>query len=119
MTTWTTRIGPWLQAVIAAGLFIGPGALVCSAAEPPAGKARLDAAGDPLPEGVRLRLGNLRFRTAGDVRTVAFAPDGQILAVAGADRLIRFWDPSTGKELRTLSGHEDAVTSIAFSADGK
>jgi WD40 repeat protein len=84
-----------------------------SAAEP------ADETLDPLPPGTRLRLGNLRWRCPGDVKAVAFSPDGKILVVAGTDRIIRFWEPATGKEFCQLIGHEDAVTSLAFSADGK
>ena len=40
------------------------------------------------------------------------------LAVGGY-REVRLIDPSTGKELATLSGHADYVRSIAFSPDGK
>jgi WD40 repeat protein len=29
------------------------------------------------------------------------------------------WDASSGQELVTLSGHQDAVTGVAFSPDGK
>src|SRR5262245_42419797 len=106
--------------VAAAGLaLVTFGVIVAEPTDKPIKQLRVDAAGDPLPEGARLRLGNLRFRTAGVVKAVAYAPDGRILAVAGTDRLIRLWDAESGKELRTLSGHEDAVTSIAFSAEGK
>jgi WD40 repeat protein len=41
-----------------------------------------------------------------------------MLASGSWDRTIRFWD-MTGKELTMLKGHEDEVTTVAFSADGK
>src|SRR5439155_13277581 len=31
----------------------------------------------------------------------------------------KIWDTATGKEITTLTGHQDAVQSLAFSADGK
>jgi WD40 repeat protein len=48
---------------------------------------------------------------------VAFSPDGGLLAF-GAERVIRIASSGTGRVLRVLSGHQDEVTSIAFSADG-
>ncbi|MBC7273912.1 MAG: WD40 repeat domain-containing protein, partial [Streptomyces sp.] len=40
------------------------------------------------------------------------------LATAGYDRSVRLWNPSTGAALRTLSGHEGYVNTLAFSPDG-
>jgi WD40 repeat protein len=53
------------------------------------------------------------------VMSVAFSPDGQLLATAGGDKTARLWDPATGKLLRTLTGHTDAVWGVAFSPDGR
>jgi len=53
------------------------------------------------------------------VYTVAFSPDGRILATGSADKTILFWDLQTNGPLRTLEGHNGAVYSIAFSKDGK
>ena len=51
--------------------------------------------------------------------SVAFSPDGKILASAGADKTIKLWETATGKERATLQGHMDNVFSMAFSPDGK
>jgi dipeptidyl aminopeptidase/acylaminoacyl peptidase len=53
------------------------------------------------------------------VLALSFSPDGDTLATCGYDRLIKLWDLSTGKELRTLKDHSDAVYAAAFSPDGK
>jgi WD40 repeat protein len=55
---------------------------------------------------------------ASPVASLKFSPDGKLLAVGGY-REVRLIDPSTGKEIATLSGHADYVRSIAFSPDGK
>ena len=49
---------------------------------------------------------------------VAFSPNGMMLA--GGDGLtIRLWNPQTGRNLRILDNHDDTVTSLAFSPDGR
>jgi WD40 repeat protein len=35
------------------------------------------------------------------------------------DGTVRLWDAGTGAQLQTLEGHSDAVTSVAFSPDGR
>jgi WD40 repeat protein len=80
--------------------------------------ARIDRYGDPLPKGAVARIGTLRFCQPFPT-TLAFSPDGKILASGGGDNRIRLWDPDTGKELRALEGHQGYVNGIAFSADGK
>ncbi|HET8706741.1 MAG TPA: hypothetical protein VFM46_10610, partial [Pseudomonadales bacterium] len=55
-------------------------------------------------------------------RTLAFTPDGKVLAVAGGnneDFLIRLWDVATGQSLGTLNGHTGIVWGITFSPDGE
>ncbi|MDE2927861.1 MAG: hypothetical protein OXT71_15810 [Acidobacteriota bacterium] len=52
------------------------------------------------------------------IYSVAFSPDGSVLATAGYDRLVKLWEVTTGREIRTISGHVDAVYSLAFNASG-
>src|SRR5262249_42425288 len=80
---------------------------------------RNDQYSDPLPPGAVARLGTLRLRHLGNVFKVAITPDNKILASAGEDDLIRFWDLTTGRPIRLLVGHVGPVHAIAFSPDGK
>jgi WD40 repeat protein len=81
---------------------------------------RLDRFGDPLPERAVARIGTVRFRHEGDVSALAWSPDGKLLASGGHDPLVRLWDPRSGQEVRSISGHQGrSVWSLAFSPDGK
>lgn len=51
------------------------------------------------------------------VWSVAYSPDGQLLASGHGDGAIRLWRAADGTLLRTLSGHAGAVHCLAFSSD--
>jgi flagellar hook assembly protein FlgD len=53
------------------------------------------------------------------VWSVAFSPDGKLLASGSDDKTVKLWEVATGQEVRTLKGHTRAVTSVVFSPDGK
>jgi len=70
--------------------------------------------------------------TGGSWTSVAFNPDGQHLATGEAGSFvrdnnkrkflkpaIRIWDRRTGQRLKSLDGHEGAITQVAFRPDGK
>jgi WD40 repeat protein len=50
--------------------------------------------------------------------SVAWSPDGRVLATGGEDHQIRLWETTTGGERTRLYGHEGPVTALAFTADG-
>ena len=50
---------------------------------------------------------------------IAFSPDGNMIATAGYDDVIRLWDALTGEQKAILTGHESSVSCIAFSPDGR
>jgi predicted NACHT family NTPase len=55
----------------------------------------------------------------GQVKSVAFSPDGKTIASGGDDSLVRYWDISTGDCFRICQAHTQSVVSVAFSPDGK
>lgn len=54
----------------------------------------------------------------GTITAVAFDPAGKRIASVGQDRVVRLWDAASGELLRELSGHQDEIIAVAFSADG-
>jgi WD40 repeat protein len=54
----------------------------------------------------------------GQVRSVAYAPDGESLASASDDYTVMIWDSAGDEPIRTLAGHNGCVLALAFSPDG-
>jgi WD40 repeat protein len=53
------------------------------------------------------------------IYSVAFSPDGRVVASGSRDNTVRLWDAKTGEQVQKLDGHEDYVFSVAFSPDGR
>ncbi|KAL6799000.1 WD40-repeat-containing domain protein [Trichoderma sp. SZMC 28013] len=53
------------------------------------------------------------------VDSVAFSPNGQLLASALYEGTLLLWDRSTAAVRNTLKGHTGKVNSVAFSSDGQ
>jgi len=79
--------------------------------------ASVDLGGDVFLWDVAGRKRRHQLEHAGPVNSVAFSPDGRILAVAGKD--VRLWDVTTGKRRATLEIAAGEFTSVAFSPDGR
>ena len=52
------------------------------------------------------------------VTTMALSPDGQLLALPGANHTINIYRTADGTLVRTLVGHTQDITGLAFSHDG-
>jgi WD40 repeat protein len=53
----------------------------------------------------------------GEVKSVAFSPDGQTIASADEDKTIKLWSPD-GTLITSLKGHRDRIWQVIFSPDG-
>ena len=53
----------------------------------------------------------------GAVKSMAFSPKGNVLATGHYDGTIRLWNPSSGEEIRTMTGN-GVVDSLAFDPSG-
>src|SRR4051812_28630778 len=90
---------------------------VAAAAAPPA-RPLLDRYGDPLPQGAVARLGAARLRHAW-MFAFALLPDNKTVVTAGGDQTIRFWDLSSGRQVRAVRLAPALSRLCAFSPDGK
>jgi WD40 repeat protein len=66
-----------------------------------------------LPVSIRPNLADANM-----IRAVAVSPTGKEIATAGEDGLIRLWDASSFRLIRTLKGHAGAIYSIDYWIDG-
>jgi WD40 repeat protein len=107
------------RVLVLAALLLGPAGVSAGPAEK--GPApRLDLYGDPLPDGAVARLGSVRFRHAG-LSDYFFLPGGKTALTSGSDRVLRFWNVETGREVRAvkLQGSRGPGRAVTLSPDGK
>jgi WD40 repeat protein/serine/threonine protein kinase len=70
-------------------------------------------------------LKRLRYNTLPPLRhesaalSVAFSPDGQLLATATQAGFLRLWQAKTGQEIRKWKAHDKNAISVQFSPDGR
>lgn len=54
-----------------------------------------------------------------DMNTLAYSPDGQLVATGGDDGKLKLWNVSSGFCIATLSEHTAPITAIEFAKKGK
>jgi WD40 repeat protein len=74
-------------------------------------------AGDHLPARSFQRLGTTKLRHGSRILSLAFSPDGQMLAAGGGNDPVRLWNPKSGELLREIN--EPWVHSLAFTPSGE
>jgi RNA polymerase sigma factor (sigma-70 family) len=79
----------------------------------------VDLYGDPLPDGAITRMGTVRLRPGYGTNSLAFSPDGKVLASAGTEAMgICMWELPSGKPLaRNLA--PQLCRCVAYAPDGK
>jgi WD40 repeat protein/serine/threonine protein kinase len=69
------------------------------------------------------RLGHSAQRTltahSDEVHSVAFSPEGRLIASGSRDGSVKVWDATKGETIWSLAGHRGDVYCVAFSPDGK
>jgi WD40 repeat protein len=55
----------------------------------------------------------------GNILSIAFSPNGKLLAIGDTNGEIRLWQVKNAKQMLSLKGHESWVWSISFSPDGQ
>ncbi len=67
----------------------------------------------PVPDRYQYEL----WGQSGAIRSLAYNPDGSILASGSDDATISLWETSTAQQFSSLTGHSGAVRSLAFYPD--
>lgn len=58
-------------------------------------------------------------KVLGSIKSVAFSPDGKLLATGDTNGAVHLWEVASGRELLTCKGHTNLVNSVTFSPSGE
>ena len=58
------------------------------------------------------------LNNSAEINSIAYSPDGKIIAAGGSTGIVGLWDATDGKELTRLVGHNGIILDIVFSHDG-
>lgn len=53
------------------------------------------------------------------IYALAVNPAGSILASGSPEKVVRLWDPKSGKRISKLTGHTDNIRALLISEDGQ
>jgi eukaryotic-like serine/threonine-protein kinase len=73
----------------------------------------------PSQQGTLATPENSGLSHADTVNSVAFSPDGRLLATGGEDKNVNLWETEGWRNMRTFARHTDAINIVAFSPDGE
>jgi len=87
----------------------------------PDGKRVVSGSEDRTVMGWEVETGKKLFSLAhgGPVECLAMSPDGKRIATGGLDKMIKVWDAQTGREQSIIKIHNDRITTLSFSPNGK
>ena len=91
-------------------------ALVCLLLAAPAAAQpapRLDAYGDPLPDGALFRIGTTRLRVPNGVESLRFSGDAKKLVSVDSRGNLQIWEVATGKQLQLVPAMGQRVKAVA------
>jgi WD40 repeat protein/serine/threonine protein kinase len=90
-------------------------AMAANHVEQPLPQAQLILGDAAYPPGTRRPFAGHK----GNIRGVAFSPDGKTALSGATDQTVILWDLATGEAIRRLDGHKEGVQCVAFSPDGQ
>ena len=77
---------------------------------------RKDKAPKPIPPEAKHTL---KAAHAGGVTALAFSPDGNRLASAGADGSVKIWEVESAKQFVAIEAHAGSVNAVVFAPNGE
>jgi WD40 repeat protein len=87
--------------------------------DPATGRQRLSLPAHQQQGGEELRKQFEALPPKAGVRSVAFSPDGRLLASAGQDEIILLWEVATARVICRLEKQTDGASCVAFAPGGR